>query len=112
MDGGCCLIDADLRSTAPAHDRLGTSFDPGLSDYLLGESDEFSIMQRGPMENLFFIPGGTRARHDPAELVANGRLKNAAAASRDSVRLDHDGFAAGRAGFRREPSWPNTAMAC
>src|SRR4029077_20020364 len=44
------------------------------SDYLQGKSDEFSIMQRGPMENLFFIPSGDEIS-DPAELVANGRLK-------------------------------------
>jgi Mrp family chromosome partitioning ATPase len=31
-------------------------------------------MQRGPLENLFFIPGGKHAAN-PAELIANGRLK-------------------------------------
>jgi len=31
-------------------------------------------MQRGAMENLFFIPAG-RSTSNPAELVANGRLK-------------------------------------
>jgi Mrp family chromosome partitioning ATPase len=31
-------------------------------------------MQRGPMENLFFIPSGQEIS-DPSELVANGRLK-------------------------------------
>jgi protein-tyrosine kinase len=67
------LIDADLRG-ARLHKALGTSSTPGLSEYLLGESDEFAIMQRGPMENLFFIPSG-RAVSSPAELVANGRLK-------------------------------------
>ena len=67
------LIDADLRG-ARLHQALGTSSTPGLSEYLLGESDEFSVMQRGPMENLFFIPSG-RTVSNPAELVANGRLK-------------------------------------
>jgi capsular exopolysaccharide synthesis family protein len=67
------LIDADLRAPR-LHLMLGTRSDPGLSDYLLGTSDEFSIMQRGPMENLFFIPSGTGAA-DPAELIGNGRLK-------------------------------------
>jgi protein-tyrosine kinase len=67
------LIDADLRAPR-LHTMLGTTSDPGLSDYLLGKSDEFSIMQRGPLENLFFIPSGTGAA-DPAELVGNGRLK-------------------------------------
>jgi protein-tyrosine kinase len=67
------LIDADLRAPR-LHQMLGTTFEPGLSDYLMGKSDEFSIMQRGPLENLFFIPSGTSA-DDPAELVGNGRLK-------------------------------------
>ena len=67
------LIDADLRAPR-LHTMLGTTSDPGLSDYLLGKNDEFSIMQRGPLENLFFIPSGTGAA-DPAELVGNGRLK-------------------------------------
>ena len=67
------LIDADLRG-ARLHQALGTSATPGLAEYLLGEADEFGIMQRGPMENLFFIPSG-RTVSSPAELVANGRLK-------------------------------------
>jgi Mrp family chromosome partitioning ATPase len=53
---------------------LGTTSDPGLSDYLQGTNDEFSIMQRGPLENLFFIPSGTGAAN-PAELIGNGKLK-------------------------------------
>ncbi|MGH9497048.1 MAG: tyrosine-protein kinase family protein [Candidatus Sulfotelmatobacter sp.] len=67
------LIDADLRAPR-LHMMLGTSAGPGLSEYLQGKSDEFSVMQRGTMENLFFIPGGTGIE-DPAELVGNGRLK-------------------------------------
>ena len=67
------LIDADLRG-ARLHHALGTSATPGLSEYLLGENDEFGVMQRGAMENLFFIPSG-RSVSSPAELVANGRLK-------------------------------------
>src|ERR1700723_1882034 len=67
------LIDADLRG--PRLDMmLGTTSSPGLSDYLQGGNDEFSIMQRGPMENLFFIPTGTGIE-DPSELIANGRLR-------------------------------------
>ena len=67
------LIDADLRGPR-LHLMLGTNDSPGLDDYLQGADDEFSIMQRGPMENLFFIPSG-RQINDPSELVANGRLK-------------------------------------
>lgn len=67
------LIDADLRAPR-LHLMLGTTSDPGLADYLMGKKDEFSIMQRGPLDNLFFIPSGIGAA-DPAELVGNGRLK-------------------------------------
>jgi protein-tyrosine kinase len=67
------LIDADLRNPR-LHLMLGTTEAPGLSDYLQGESDELSIMQRGGMENLFFIPSGQRI-YDPSELVSNGLLK-------------------------------------
>jgi capsular exopolysaccharide synthesis family protein len=67
------LIDADLRGPR-LHIMLGTTSSPGLSEYLQGTSDEFSIMQRGPMENLFLIPSGQQIS-DPSELVANGRLK-------------------------------------
>ena len=67
------LIDCDLRA-ARLHQSLGTSVQPGLSDYLLGEKDEISVIQQGPMENLFLIPGGQPVSN-AAELVANGRLK-------------------------------------
>jgi capsular exopolysaccharide synthesis family protein len=67
------LIDADLRAPR-LQIMLGTTSDPGLSDYLQGKNDEFSIMQRGPLENFFFIPSGTGAAN-PAELVGNGKLK-------------------------------------
>src|SRR5580704_12001913 len=60
------LIDGDLRG-ARLHSALGTTATPGLAEYLMGEADEFSIIQRGPMENLFFIPSG-RAISNPAEL--------------------------------------------
>jgi capsular exopolysaccharide synthesis family protein len=67
------LIDADLRGPQ-LHRLLGTRPSPGLSEYLQGQNDEFSIMQRGPFENLFFIPAGQQPAN-PAELVGNGRLK-------------------------------------
>jgi len=68
------LIDADLRCSQ-LHTLLGAPQTPGLTDYLKSEADEFAIMQRGPQENLFFIPGGTRASN-PLELLGNGHLKN------------------------------------
>jgi protein-tyrosine kinase len=67
------LIDADLRSPG-MHRHLGASQTPGLSDYLRGEADEFSVIQRSPMDNLFFIPAGRQSSGAP-ELLANVRLK-------------------------------------
>jgi protein-tyrosine kinase len=68
------LIDADLRN-GRLHEFLGAPRGPGLSEYLLNESDETGIIKRGPMDNLALI---TLGRHvaNPAELLANGRLKN------------------------------------
>jgi capsular exopolysaccharide synthesis family protein len=68
------LIDADLRNPQ-LHNLLGAEPGPGVSEYLRGESDEFTIVQRGPMENLFFIPAG-RSSSNPAELLSNGRMKS------------------------------------
>jgi capsular exopolysaccharide synthesis family protein len=67
------LLDADLRNPQ-LHNVLGAEPGPGLSEYLRSETDEFSIIQRGPMENLFLIPAGANSGN-PAELLANGRLK-------------------------------------
>src|SRR5580704_317408 len=66
------LIDADLRGPR-LHSVLGTSQTPGLSEYLLQEVDDFSIVQRGVSEELFFIPAG-RTVPGPTELLGTGRL--------------------------------------
>jgi len=66
------LIDADLRRPQ-LHSALGTSATPGLSDYLMGTSEELAVLQRGPLENLFFLPAGT-AVANPLELIADNRL--------------------------------------
>ena len=66
------LIDADLR-LSNLHNSIGTESAPGLSDYLLGEADEISVMQRGQDENLFLIAGG-KSVANPTELLANGKL--------------------------------------
>ncbi len=67
------LIDADLR-LPNLHTPLGAPSSPGLSDYLLGEVDEFRILQRGREENLFLIPGG-KSVQNPNELLAGGKLE-------------------------------------
>jgi capsular exopolysaccharide synthesis family protein len=66
------IIDADLRRSQ-LHSFLGAPSAPGLTDYLSGQTDELSIIQRGPHDRLFLIPGGTSVKN-PAELLANGRL--------------------------------------
>jgi capsular exopolysaccharide synthesis family protein len=67
------LIDADLRNPQ-LHTLLGAEPGPGVAEFLRSEIDERSIIQRGPMENLCLIPAG-RASGNPAELVANGRIR-------------------------------------
>src|ERR1700692_3384641 len=67
------VIDADLRNPG-MHRHLGAAQSPGLAEYLLGECDEIAALQRGPMENLFFMPAGRAAGSAP-ELLSNGRLK-------------------------------------
>ena len=67
------LIDADLRNPQ-LHVLLGADRGPGLSEYLRGEADEFSVLQYGSMENLFLIPSGAQ-NENPAELLSSGRLK-------------------------------------
>jgi capsular exopolysaccharide synthesis family protein len=68
------LIDGDLRLSR-LHLSLGTPQTPGLSDYLTGEADEFSIIQRGPLDNFFFIPAG-KTISNSSELLGHGGLKH------------------------------------
>jgi protein-tyrosine kinase len=67
------LIDTDLRLSR-MHILLGASLAPGVSEYLRGEADMFSVLQRGAQEGLFFIGGG-KTPSNPAELIGSGRLK-------------------------------------
>jgi protein-tyrosine kinase len=66
------LIDADLRKPS-LHESIGTKSKPGLSDFLAGDSKLESIVQRGAIENLFFVPGGSIVSN-PAELIGSGQL--------------------------------------
>jgi protein-tyrosine kinase len=72
-DRRCLIIDADLRCSR-LHVPLGAPPAPGLTDYLLGEADEVSVIQHGQEGNLCFIPGGKEVAN-PSELLLNGRLK-------------------------------------
>ncbi len=72
-DRRALLIDGDLRASR-LHVRMGAPSAPGLSEYLCGEADEFSIIQADSKDDLFFIPAG-RSVLNPAELLADNRLK-------------------------------------
>ncbi|HTS05638.1 MAG TPA: CpsD/CapB family tyrosine-protein kinase [Candidatus Eisenbacteria bacterium] len=67
------VVDGDLRLSR-LHRPLGAAASPGLSEYLEGDADIFSVIQRGPMDNLFFVAGGT-PKTNPADLISNGRLE-------------------------------------
>src|SRR5271166_1912140 len=68
------LIDADLRA-ARLHIALGTKAKPGLSEDLSDEAQVLNIIQRGPMDGLFFIPSG-RETTNPAELLAGDHFRS------------------------------------
>jgi protein-tyrosine kinase len=67
------MIDADVRK-CHMHECFGTASTPGLNEYLAGEVDETGILQRGPLDNLYLIPGGRNVAN-PSELITNGRFK-------------------------------------
>ena len=72
-DRRCLIIDADLRCSR-LHVPLGAPPLPGLTDYLVGDADETTVIQHGQEGNLCFIPGGKEVAN-PSELLLNGRLK-------------------------------------
>jgi len=67
------LIDADLRASR-LHNTLGAPLTPGLTDYLRGETDEYSVIQKGFESNLCFVPGGNHVSN-PSELLMGDRMK-------------------------------------
>lgn len=67
------LIDGDLRLPR-LHESLGMPHTPGLAEYMRGEVNDFSFIQRAPMGNFFFIPSG-KCDGNASELLGNGRLK-------------------------------------
>jgi protein-tyrosine kinase len=68
------LLDADLRASR-LHMALGAPSQPGLTDYLRGEADEYAVIQKGMEENLCFIPGGSQVSN-PSELLLHERMKH------------------------------------
>ena len=72
-DSRVLVVDGDLRMCT-LHATLGAPAGPGLTEYLAGGLELASIIQRGPTDNLFFIPGGDTTPN-PTELISNGRLE-------------------------------------
>ena len=67
------LIDGDLRASR-LHLCFGAQRSPGLADYLAGEADIYSVVQKGEDSNLCLLAGG-REVSNPSELLLNARLK-------------------------------------
>ncbi len=67
------LIDGDLRASR-IHLSLGIQKSPGLVEYLRGEADLCSVIQKEEGSNLCVIAGG-RDVSNPSELLSNSRLK-------------------------------------
>ena len=66
------LIDADLRAPR-LHLAFGAPNNPGLTEYLRGETDECKVIQKG-MENLCLIPAGSQISK-PSELLLSEKMK-------------------------------------
>lgn len=67
------LIDGDLRASR-LHVSFGTQKSPGLADYLRGQADIYSVIQKGEDSNLCLIAGGTQVSN-PSELLSKERMK-------------------------------------
>jgi protein-tyrosine kinase len=67
------LIDADLRASR-MHHFFGAPSGPGLTNYLRGEVDEYTVIQNALGGNLCFIPGGSEVSN-PSELLLGDRMK-------------------------------------
>jgi capsular exopolysaccharide synthesis family protein len=67
------LIDADLRASR-LHLPFGAPATPGLTEYLRGDLDEYSVIQSGISENLCLIAGGSETAN-PSELLLSERMK-------------------------------------
>jgi protein-tyrosine kinase len=72
-DRRALLIDADLRRAGGLSSLLKAPCTPGLTDYLLGEQSAENVIQRGSVENLYFIPCGKRVPK-PGELIADSNF--------------------------------------
>jgi len=69
--GRVLLVDGDLRNSK-LHAILGAENKCGFADYLQDRADQALIVQKGPIENLYFVPAGMPTRH-PSELITSSR---------------------------------------
>lgn len=78
------VIDADLRR-GHANEMLGLPNVPGLSNYIVGDTELDAVVQRSSVQNLDFIARG-QSPPNPAELLLSPRL----AALLDAVSKRYD----------------------
>lgn len=72
QDKNVLLIDCDLRKAGLSAE-VGARPSPGMADYLNGYQTLQAVVQRSPMEKLFFIAAGAKAAN-AAELVTGGHI--------------------------------------
>ena len=66
------LVDADLRRPS-LHELFSVPKEPGLSNFLVGETDELPVVAT-PVENLYLIPSGI-IPPNPSELLGSTRMQ-------------------------------------
>ena len=111
FQAGCrvLLIDGDLRNPR-LHLAFGTTAEPGFSEYLLQEAEEFGIIQRGRTDSLFLIP-----RDAPCKGRPNSSQTAVSVPHRSAgivVRLDRSRLAGRRSQTLMQVCWLTVAMAC
>lgn len=66
------IVDADMRR-GHLHDYVGGKREPGLSDFIAGDSDVAAVVQATGIERLSMVPSGT-VPPNPSELLLNERF--------------------------------------
>lgn len=79
------LIDGDLRNPS-LHHYVSCDNTAGLSNYLIGASSLFDVVQATDRQNLFLLPCGPLPPN-PAELLASGKVRGLLAKADDQFDL-------------------------
>ena len=79
------LIDGDLRNPS-LHHYVSCDNTAGLSNYLIGASNLFDVVQATDRQNLFLMPCGPLPPN-PAELLASGKVRGLLAKADDQFDL-------------------------